>query len=77
MIAKLKEALAAQAPQPTEQPQNDAMLKEMQKMLGEIEKAKSADAMQVTMEALRGMLSSQQEHQSRTMELASKLLEKD
>lgn len=74
IIAQMKEQLSAMQPQVTEQPQNDAMLKEMQRMLGEIEKAKTGDALTTTVEALRQMMAGQTDHQLRTMMVAERLM---
>lgn len=76
IIAQINKALEAQ--KPVEQPrQDDGMLKEMQRMLGEIEKAKTGDALTATVEALRQMMAGQQEHQTRTLSIAQQLLSKE
>lgn len=59
MIAKLKEemsAITAQNGTMDTPRQDDGMLKEMQRMLGEIEKAKTNDALSATIEGLREMM---------------------
>lgn len=72
IIAQLKEELGkANSAQPT---QNDAMLKEMQRMLGEIEKAKTGDALTTMVDALRTMMAGMQDHQARTMAVAERLI---
>ncbi len=76
IIEQMKQALAAQ--QPAEQPrQDDGMLKEMQRMLGELEKAKTGDALTATVEALRQLMEGQREHQTRTMTIAQQLLNQE
>ena len=77
IIAQLKQELSSITTEKVEQPQNDAMLKEMQRMLGEIEKAKTSDALTTTVEALRQMMAGQTDHQLRTMMMAERLLSED
>ena len=75
IIEQMKQAIAASQPQQVEQPrQDDSMLKEMQRMLGEIEKAKTGDALTATVDALRQMMEGQRDHQTRTMMMAQELL---
>ena len=76
IVAQINKALEDR--KPVEQPrQDDGMLKEMQRMLGEIEKAKTGDALTATVEALRQMMAGQQEHQTRTLSIAQQLLSKE
>jgi hypothetical protein len=72
LIAQIKEQMAAA--QSVEPRQDEGMLKEMQRMLGEIEKAKTGDALTATIDGLRQMMESQQSHQERTMALIQQLL---
>jgi hypothetical protein len=75
LIERMKQEMSAMMPQQTEAPrQDDGMLKEMQRMLSEIEKAKTGDALTATVEALRTMMEGQRGHQERTMALAQQLL---
>lgn len=75
IIAQINKALEAQ--KPAEQPrQDDGVLKEMQRMLGEIEKAKTGDALTATVDALRQMMEGQRDHQTRTMQMAERLMNK-
>jgi hypothetical protein len=57
LIEQMKQAMGEMMPEaPVGQPQDDGMLREMQRMLSEIEKAKTGDALTATMEGLRAMM---------------------
>ena len=60
LIAQLKESIAATAPKQEPNPQNDAMLRQMQDMLGRIESAKTGDALTTAIEALRQTMAGSQ-----------------
>jgi len=75
LIAQLKEQLTAVSPQ---QPQQDnSMLQEMQKMLGELQKAKTDDALSAVMQGLSSLIEGQRTHQERMTGLAGELLRSD
>ena len=74
LIAQLKESIAATAPKQEPNPQNDAMLRQMQDMLGRIESAKTGDALTTAIEALRQTMAGSQAHQERMAGLAQSLL---
>jgi len=78
LIEQMKQMVSEAIPQQSVAPrQDDGMLQEMQRMLGEIEKAKTGDALTATIDALRQMMASQQGHQERTMALAQQLLQSE
>jgi len=57
LIEQMKQAISQSMPQQVTQPQqDDGMLREMQRMLGEIEKAKTGDALTATVEGLRAVM---------------------
>lgn len=75
MKAHIASAVQEAAPKAEPQPENDAMLKQMQAMLGELEKARTGDALSAITEGLRSMIASQQDHQQRTMAMAAQLMQ--
>lgn len=72
LIAQIKEQLS-QVQQPA-QPQDDAMLKEMQRLLGELKDAKTNDALGAVVQGLQAVISGQQDHQRNMVGLAGQLL---
>jgi hypothetical protein len=75
LVAKMREAVKEETSRLAQAPQQDTgMLEELRNMLTEIERSRSHDALATMTEGLKAMLANQSQHQTRTMELAAKLL---
>ena len=55
-------------------PQDDSMLKEMQRLLGELKEAKTNNALETVVQGLQAVISGQQQHQERMLQAANRLL---
>lgn len=74
-IEQMKQELAA-LPKPEAAPwQDDGMLKEMQRLLGDLEKAKTNDALGAVVQGLQAVIQGQQGHQERMLGVAANLLQ--
>lgn len=55
-------------------PQDDGMLREMQRLLGELKEAKTNNALEAVVQGLQAVISGQQQHQERMLHAASQLM---
>lgn len=58
----------------TQPKQDDSMLKEMQRLLGELKEAKTNNALETVVQGLQAVISGQQQHQERMLQAANRLL---
>lgn len=79
LIAQIKAELDAMRQSVTEtqaQPkQDDSMLKEMQRLLGELKEAKTNNALEAVVQGLQAVIGGQQQHQERMLQAAAQLMQ--
>lgn len=75
MIEQMKQHVASIAAPPQQNPQQDGMLKEMQRTLDELRKAKTDDALSAVMQGLQSMIEGQRSHQENMLQMAGKIMQ--
>jgi hypothetical protein len=83
LIAQIKAELdtlrqSDAAAKETAQPkQDDTMLKEMQRLLGDLKEAKTNTALETVVQGLQAVIGGQQQHQERMLQAASQLMQSE